>query len=43
MYWFIVADVWYAVTQAKMVTIPLQRLMSTDLQTSNTTGTYVSH
>jgi hypothetical protein len=43
MYWSIVADVWYAVTQAKTVTMPLQQLMSTDLQISNTTGAYVSH
>jgi len=42
MFWFIVADVWYAVTQAKLVTIPLQPLTSTDLQISNSMGKYGS-
>ena len=43
MYWFIVVDVWYAVTQIKAGTILLQLSMSTDLQISNVTGTYGSH
>jgi hypothetical protein len=43
MYWFIAEDVWYAVTQAKMGTIPQRQSMSTDLQISNSTGTYGSH
>jgi len=42
-YWFIAAGVWYAVTQAKMGTIPLRRLTSTDLQISNPTSAYGSH
>jgi len=42
MYWSVVADVWYAVTQAKMGTIPLRPLMSTDFQISNSTGIYGS-
>jgi hypothetical protein len=43
MCWSIVADVWYAVTQANLVTIPLQRSMSTDLQISNALDTHGSH
>ena len=43
MFWSIVMDVWYAVTQVKPGTILQRQLMSTDLQISNSTGTYGSH
>jgi hypothetical protein len=35
--------VWYAVSQAKRVTIPLRPSMSTDLQISESIGTHGSH
>jgi hypothetical protein len=43
MYWFIAADVWYAVTQVRFSTILRRQLMSTDLQISNSMDTYGRH